>query len=197
MVYDDSSSAGHAKIDQPIFEKLTTTYVNKILSKNKDTLLFTSGNSIQKLDLRTKEIKTLFTSDNERDITSSYMDEKESIYYTVRDKYGIFNLAPKTGKITHFNKDLKVSYKILEKNEKLWTTHNLGFMAKQTGDLTFVNQLIEDSTSLKLPRTDSYDIEFLSDSEIALATLTHDFYIYNIKDKTITQYDGKMLRLVN
>jgi hypothetical protein len=153
--------------------------------------LFTSGNSIQKLDLRTKEIKTLFTSDNERDITSSYMDEKESIYYTVRDKYGVFNLAPKTGKITHFNKDLKVSYKILEKNEKLWTTHNLGFMAKQTGDLTFVNQLIEDSTSLKLPRTDSYDIEFLSDSEIALATLTHGFYIYNIKDKTITQYDGK------
>lgn len=189
-----SHGAGYASLDELYFEKLTDFPVDNILFSDSNTLLLPTGNEVFRLDLQSRN-HTLYTSSRNKDfIRPSLLTKDGAFWYKNFQSGEVYMQDITTGVEMKLNINIGPSEAILDDGMgRIWTSNMLQYLEKSNPNkLIDVNTLLTiKSSPILLPQSIYYDLELLSDSEIAIASLSNGLFVYNFRDTVLTQYSGK------
>jgi len=185
--------AGFASIENPYFEKLTDYPVDNILFWVDGNLLLPMGMSVLLYDMNKKSATTFLSTEKELSFRPSLISSEGDFYCKLFQDQQFFKIDRSSNAKSKFNEIYSMCEAILDDNQgRIWTSQQLEYIIKETGQLIRTNELLKKKGSnILLPNSIYYDIEILSDDEIAIASLSEGMFVYNHKDTILTHYNGE------
>lgn len=188
--YMTYQGAGYAKIEDTYFEKLTPYPVQNILFVNDTTVLLPIDNRVLSLNVNTKNVSLFYTAPKESEISPSLLDKENRFWFRHKGDGKIYIKDLKNNAIDSIYDDYHIE-SLSEGKNVIWSSKMLNYYSKKTLEYFSLNNLLKEKKVDTLKWGRNNDLKVLNDGIVVLASTSDGLYIYNPKDTTLTNYDGK------